>query len=300
MPLFAVERDLSQVPPEHFRSNLQGLIAACARLQALGKKVRYISSAVFPAEARGLCLFGAEEPQWVREVNEAARIPYARIYAVLDLTPTGVRRDLSRGRWPARLDAAATAPARTPTANDGPPSRVADEITRWSEEARQLMQVLGGWLEDAGRLQAEVEEERELDLDAVLEPVGDHVLRHRRPRGEAAGKVRVASHPADGHLPVHGPDGHARPEARVVGPEDHDDLRGAVPPQGRVRMGRDGPRVHEARVGHDEAPERSGAVLEDGDLPGAEGMRVAGLDLAAQGRGLVLVELSGDRGDPHV
>jgi len=65
-------------------------------------------------------------------------------------------------------------------------------------------------------------------------------------------------------------------------------------------MGRDGPRVHEARVGHDEAPERSGAVLEDGDLSGAEGMRVAGLDLAAQGRGLVLVELSGDRGDPHV
>lgn len=170
MPLFAVERDLSQVPPEHFRSNLQGLIAACARLQALGKKVRYISSAVFPAEARGLCLFGAEEPQWVREVNEAARIPYARIYAVLDLTPTGVRRDLSRGRWPARLDAAATAPARTPTANDGPPSRVADEITRWSEEARQLMQVLGGWLEDAGRLQAEVgalEGERAMLADEV-------------------------------------------------------------------------------------------------------------------------------------
>ncbi len=170
MPLFAVERDLSQVPPEHFRSNLQGLVAACARLQALGKKVRYISSAVFPAEARGLCLFGAEEPQWIREANEAARIPYARIYAVLDLTPTGVRRDLSRGRWPARLDAAAAAPARTPTANDGPPSRVADEITRWSEEVRQLMQVLGGWLEDAGRLQAEVgalEGERAMLSDEV-------------------------------------------------------------------------------------------------------------------------------------
>ena len=61
MPLFAVERDLSQVSPEHFRSNLPGLVAACVRLQSVGKKVRYISTAVFPAEARGLCLFGAEE-----------------------------------------------------------------------------------------------------------------------------------------------------------------------------------------------------------------------------------------------
>jgi len=33
---------------------------------------------------------------------------------------------------------------------------VADELARWSDEARQLMQVLGGWLEDAGRLQADV------------------------------------------------------------------------------------------------------------------------------------------------
>jgi hypothetical protein len=160
MPLFAVERDLSQVPPEHFRSNLPGLVTACARLQGLGKRVRYISSAVFPAEARGLCLFGAEQPQWIHEVNEAARLPYSRIYAVLDLTPTGVRRDLSRGRWPARVEATATAAAGHKVANGGPPSataaRVADEMARWSDEAHELMQVLGGWLEDAGRLQADV------------------------------------------------------------------------------------------------------------------------------------------------
>ena len=44
--------------------------------------------------------------------------------------------------------------------NGGPPSgaaaRVADEMARWSDEAHELMQVLGGWLEDAGRLQADV------------------------------------------------------------------------------------------------------------------------------------------------
>lgn len=157
MPLFAVERDLSQVPPEHFRSNLQSLVAACARLQALGKRVRYISSAVFPAEARSLCLFGAQERQWIHEANEAARVPYSRIFPVLDLTPTGVRRDLSRGRWPTRAEVTA-APAHR--GNGGPPSaiaaRVADEVARWSDEAHELIQVLGGWLEDAGRLQADV------------------------------------------------------------------------------------------------------------------------------------------------
>jgi len=158
MPLFAVERDLSQVPPEHFRSNLPSLVAACGRLQDLGKKVRYISSAVFPAEARGLCLFGAEEPRWIHEANEAARLPYLRIFPVLDLTPTGVRRDLSRGRWPARVDVTAARPHEG--TNGGVPSRpaarVADEMARWSDEARQLMQVLGGWLDDAGRLQADL------------------------------------------------------------------------------------------------------------------------------------------------
>ena len=159
MPLFAVERDLSQVPPEHFRSNLPGLVTACARLQGLGKKVRYISSAVFPAEARGLCLFGAEQSQWIHEANEAARLPYSRIFAVLDLTPIGVRRDLSRGRWPTRVDVSSTAPQEG--TNGGRPPRAtaggADEMARWSDEAHQLMEILGGWLEDAGRLQTDVQ-----------------------------------------------------------------------------------------------------------------------------------------------
>lgn len=158
MPLFAVERDLSQVPPEHFRSNLPGLVTACARLQGLGKKVRYISSAVFPAEARGLCLFGAEQSQWIHEANEAARLPYSRIYAVLDLTPTGVRRDLSRGRWPTRGEPIVALVHKG--TNGGPPTgaatRVADQTARWADEAHDLMQVLGGWLEDAGRLHADV------------------------------------------------------------------------------------------------------------------------------------------------
>jgi predicted nucleic acid-binding Zn-ribbon protein len=43
-------------------------------------------------------------------------------------------------------------------------------MARWSDEARQVMQVLGGWLEDAGRLQADVgtlESERATLADEV-------------------------------------------------------------------------------------------------------------------------------------
>ncbi|HXA96049.1 MAG TPA: hypothetical protein VN323_10840 [Candidatus Dormibacteraeota bacterium] len=169
MPLFAVERDLSQVPPERFRADLAGLVVACTRLQSAGKKVRYISSAVFPAEARGLCLFGAEEPQWVREVNDEARLPFSRIFAVLDLTPTGVRRDLSRGRPPLRSPA--EAPRSWEPNGVGAPGSgggMPDELARWSVEGRRLLDLMGGWLDDAGRLggvAAALEKERGLLAD---------------------------------------------------------------------------------------------------------------------------------------
>jgi len=154
MPLFAVERDLSRIPPERFRTELKGLVSACARLKGAGKQVRYISSAVFPAEARGLCLFGAEQPQWIHEANEAAGLSYSRIFAVLDLTPSGVRRDLSCGRRPAEdTDRAAAATGGRP----GQVSPVSEEIVRWSDEGRQLLQTLGGWLEAAGSIHDEAE-----------------------------------------------------------------------------------------------------------------------------------------------
>ena len=155
MPLFAVERDLSQVPPERFRTELKGLVSACARLKKAGKSVRYISSAVFPTEARGLCLFGAEQPQWIREVNEAAGLPYSRIFAVLDLTPTGVRRDLSCGRRPAEATPDGARARNGGTA--GSAGQVSDEIVRWSDEGRQLLQTLGGWLEEAAAIHDEAE-----------------------------------------------------------------------------------------------------------------------------------------------
>jgi hypothetical protein len=189
MPLFAVERDLSQMPPERFRVELQGLVAACGRLQALGKKVRYISSAVFPTEARALCLFGAEESQWIREANDAARLPYSGIFAVLDLTPSGVSRDLSRGRRARPSDA-------EPDGVTGP--RPSDEIARWSGEGQQLLAALSGWLDDAGRLQQQVSA-----LESARAAIGEELLRAKEDNANLRlqrEELREALHTLAGHM----------------------------------------------------------------------------------------------------
>lgn len=176
MPLFAVERDLSQVPPERFRSELKGLVAACVRLKSAGKQVRYISSAVFPAEARGICLFGAEQPEWIQEANEAAGLPYTRIFAMLDLTPSGVRRELSCGRRPAESEIGRDGGAARR------PVRVSEEMARWSDEGRQLLQVLGGWLETAGTIQdgAEALEQERTSLTEDVRRLEEEVRRLER------------------------------------------------------------------------------------------------------------------------
>src|SRR5260370_21904403 len=175
MALFAVERDLSRIPPERFRTELKGLVSACGRWKGAGRQVRYISSGVFPAEARGLCLFGAEQPQWIHEANEAAGLPYSRMFAVLDLTPSGVRRELSCGRRPGDggIDRAAVSKGGTP----GLASPVSEELARSSAEGRQLLQTLGGWLGAAGPIHDQAaahERERTAVADQAARRVADN------------------------------------------------------------------------------------------------------------------------------
>ena len=40
-----------------------------------------------PGGARCMCLFEADNQEAVRELNEAAKIPYSRIVEAMDLTP---------------------------------------------------------------------------------------------------------------------------------------------------------------------------------------------------------------------
>ena len=52
-----------------------------------GKNVRYIRTTFVPGEAHCMCLFEAPTPDLVREVNDAAKIPYTRVSEAVDLTP---------------------------------------------------------------------------------------------------------------------------------------------------------------------------------------------------------------------
>ena len=87
MTIYMVERDLPGVTMEQLAAAQQGAIETGRRFTAEGKPVRYIRSTFVPGEARCMCLFEAANPQYVKEVNEAARIPFSRIIEALDLTP---------------------------------------------------------------------------------------------------------------------------------------------------------------------------------------------------------------------
>ena len=49
--------------------------------------MRYLRSLFIVGEARCLCLFEAEDEAAVAAVNEAARLPFTRVVAALDLSP---------------------------------------------------------------------------------------------------------------------------------------------------------------------------------------------------------------------
>lgn len=57
------------------------------QLTAQGKPVRYIRSCFVPSESRCMCLFEAANADLVKELNEAAKIPFSRIVGAMDLTP---------------------------------------------------------------------------------------------------------------------------------------------------------------------------------------------------------------------
>jgi hypothetical protein len=87
MPVYLVERDLPGVTPEGLRDAQQAAIETSQRFTEGGSPVRYIRSTFVPGESRCMCLFEAATPELVREVNEAARIPFVRVTEALDLAP---------------------------------------------------------------------------------------------------------------------------------------------------------------------------------------------------------------------
>lgn len=87
MAIYMVERDLKGVTMPQLAAAQKAAIETGKKFTEEGKHVRYIRSTFVPGESRCMCLFEAANPQLVKEVNEAAQIPFSRIVEALDLTP---------------------------------------------------------------------------------------------------------------------------------------------------------------------------------------------------------------------
>jgi len=177
MALFLVERDLSHVAPEQLRLEQREVASACIQLKAQGKHIRYISSAVVPADARTFDLFGAVTADLIKEAHAAAGVPYARVVEILDLTPSFLARGTSRPKRPLERAVGRSPDASHPkgtvhamTANSAP------ELARWLVDGQRLFGVCLETLEQASRLQA-----RNETLESENEMLREEVarLRHR-------------------------------------------------------------------------------------------------------------------------
>jgi hypothetical protein len=155
MALYVVERDLSNVPPDQLRLDQRDVASACIQLKSQGKRIRYISSAVVPADGRALDLFGADSAEVVKEVHAAVGVQYSRIVEILDLTPSFLHRGTSRSRRSLQRAVGAAPDAGIPkglphtmTANSAP------ELARWLAEGQRFFGVCLETLEQSARLQA--------------------------------------------------------------------------------------------------------------------------------------------------
>ena len=84
MAVYMVERDLPGVTVEQLGAAQKAAIEKGQEFTADGKDVRYIRSIFVPGESKCMCLFEAASPELVREVNEAAQIPFTRIKEAMD------------------------------------------------------------------------------------------------------------------------------------------------------------------------------------------------------------------------
>jgi len=87
MPIYMVERSLPGIQMEQLAAAQKAAIETSEKFTAEAKDVRYIRTTFVPGEAHCMCLFEADTADFVREVNEAAQIPFTRIVEALDLTP---------------------------------------------------------------------------------------------------------------------------------------------------------------------------------------------------------------------
>jgi hypothetical protein len=82
-----VEHDLRGLTSWQLASVHRALREAVRRENLRGREIRYVQFIYAPAEQRCLCLFEAAGPDLVRDVNDVAQFPLARVMAVLSSVP---------------------------------------------------------------------------------------------------------------------------------------------------------------------------------------------------------------------
>jgi uncharacterized protein DUF4242 len=87
MAVYVVERDLPGITMDQLAAAQKAAIEKGREFTSKGKNVRYIRSIFVPGDSKCMCLFEASNPETVKEVNEAAQIPFTQIKEALDLTP---------------------------------------------------------------------------------------------------------------------------------------------------------------------------------------------------------------------
>lgn len=89
--LFLVEHDLRGLLPWQLATVHRALDEAVRRENRRGGRIRYVQRIYAPDEQRCLCLFEAAGPDLVRNVNDIAQFPLARVMAVLSSVPDGAQ-----------------------------------------------------------------------------------------------------------------------------------------------------------------------------------------------------------------
>jgi hypothetical protein len=87
MGVYMVDRSVPGLDGEALEGAQRAAIETTERFRGEGKAVRYIRSTFVPSEDHLMCLFEAQSADLVREVNEAAGLPFSRIMEAQDLTP---------------------------------------------------------------------------------------------------------------------------------------------------------------------------------------------------------------------
>lgn len=87
MSVYMVERELPGISLDQLAGAQKAAIDTSKQFTKDGKPVEYIRSMYVPGEDKVMCLFKAENADTVKQVNDAAKIPYNRVVEAMDLTP---------------------------------------------------------------------------------------------------------------------------------------------------------------------------------------------------------------------